>query len=41
MPLPPIDPTWAVVFMLLAFCAGLIGGARLTANMHNNRMNRF
>lgn len=38
--LPLVDPTWAVVAMLLAFTVGLIGGVRLTSGFYmGNRMN--
>jgi hypothetical protein len=28
--MPMVDPSWAVVAMLIAFVVGLIGGVRLT-----------
>ena len=40
--MPMIDPSWAVVAMLVAFVVGLIGGVRLTISSHSSssRMSR-
>ena len=40
--MPLVDPSWAIVCMLLAFIVGLIGGVRLTiSNHYNSNSNRM
>ena len=39
--MPLVDPSWAIVCMLLAFIVGLVGGVRLTISNHYSNSNRM